>query len=149
MPFTTGRRTSTGWRRMATLAAVSWFEVMGLAGLGALLWFSPFCWGVGCEATGVPESFQNGSLALAWIGVLVVIALGSAALWRATQSHPGIRATGLVLLGLAGVLLVVRSAMSDELVGFLDFLWLGVPALLLLAAWLPVFAAGWIRPTQP
>lgn len=121
---------------------------MGLASLGALLWLAPFCWGAGCEAAGVSQSFRDGSLALAWLAMLVAIAFGSAALWGATRSHPGIRATGFALLGLAGVLLVVRTAMSDELVGFLGVLWLGVPAVLLLAAWLPVLATGW-RSTQP
>lgn len=140
---------SAGRRRAATLVAASWFEVGGLMGLAALLWLAPFCWGPGCEATGVLESFRDGSLAFMWIGALATIAVGCAALWRATRSHPTIRAAGFVGLGLVAVLVLVRAAMSDELVGFLGFLWLGVPALLLLVTWLPVLPSGRIRSTQP
>jgi hypothetical protein len=138
-----------GRRRVATLAAVTWFEVAGFIGLGALLWLAPFCWGGDCEATGVPESFRDGSLAIRWIGVLATIAVGCAASWRATQSHQGVRAVGFVSLGLLAVLVTVRAAMSDELVGSVVFLWLGAPTLLLLAAWVPVLPTGWSRSTQP
>jgi len=136
-------------RRAATLAAVIWFEVVGLIGLAALLWLAPFCWGPGCEATGVPESFRDGSLALTWIGVLAAIGGGCIVLWRVTRSHPFVRATCFVGLGLASALVGVQAALSDELVGLLAVLWLGVPTLLLWVTWLPDFAAGWIRSTQP
>ena len=68
--------------------------------------------------------------------------------WRVSRDHPIARAAGYVALGLVGALVVVRAVLSDELVGFAGFLWLGLPALLLMAAWLPVFATGW-RSTQP
>jgi len=137
-----------GRRRVATLSAVTWFEVAGFIGLGALLWLAPFCWGGDCEATGVSESFRDGSLTIRWIGVLVAIAVGCAALWRATQSHQSIRAVGFVSLGLLAVLVTVRAAMSDELVGSVVFLWLGAPAFMLLGAWLPVLATEWTGSTQ-
>ncbi len=130
-------------RRTATIVAVAWFEVMGFASLGLLLWLAPFCWGSNCEGAGVSELFRNGSLALTWIGVQAAIGGGCIVLWRVTRDHPIIRGAGFVALGLAGALVVVQAVLSDQLVGFAGFLWLGVPALLLMAVWLPAFGTGW------
>lgn len=131
-----------GPRRLATIAAVIWFEVVGGLYLAALALLSPFCWGSGCEATGVPESFRDGSLVAVWIGYLVAVAVGSALLWTATRRHPVARGSCFTVLGAVAASLVVGWATSDGLVAVFLLLWSGIPAVLLLGSWLPVVAGA-------
>ena len=143
-------RVSEGQRRLATIAAVFWFEMIGALVVGSIVLFSssPFftCYGdpaPGHEpppcSPGVSPLLRDGGLAL-WALLLGGTAVVSIVAWLASRHHASTRAVLFSLLGLIAATPVVIVAVTGGLVAVLPFLWIGIPAFLLLASWLPVLA---------
>lgn len=101
-------RAREGQRRLATIAAVFWFEMVGALFVGSMvLSFLP----LPCDPG--PE-----------------------------YEAPGPCARGVSALGLVASVPVVAVAVGGGVLAVLPFLWVGIPAFLLLASWLPVLAQG-------
>jgi hypothetical protein len=141
---------SEGQRRLATFAAVFWFEMIGALLVGSIVLFSysPFftCYGDPAPGNdpppcspGVSALLRDGSLAL-WALLLGATAAVSIVAWLASRHHATTRAVLFSLLGLIAATAVVVVAVAGGLVAVLPFLWVGIPAFLLLASWLPVLA---------
>jgi hypothetical protein len=135
-----------GQRRLATIAAVFWFEVVGVLALGSMLVMSPLsCFGdpaPGYEGPGpcpdgVPALFRAGSLAV-WALTLAGTAGVCLVAWSLSRDHPLLRALAFSVIGLVAVVPIVIVAIHGGVFAVLPFLWTGIPALLLLGSWLPV-----------
>jgi hypothetical protein len=138
-----------GQRRLATIAAVFWFEMVGALLIGSMVVLSPLsCFGdpgPGYEGPGpcpggAPALFREGSLAL-WALVLGGTAAVAIFAWLGSRHHPITRAVLFALLGLIAATPVVAVAVAGGVFAVLPFLWVGVPAFLLLASWVPVLAS--------
>lgn len=143
-------RAKEGQRRLATTAAVFWFQAVGALAIGALVVLSPLsCYGdpaPGYEGPGpcpggVPSLFTNGTLLL-WTFVLGATAAVAVGAWFATRVRPLARAMTFSLLGFLAVVPIVLVAIPGGLGAVVPFLWTGIPAILLLGSWLPVLARG-------
>lgn len=141
---------SEGQRRLATIAALFWFEVVGALIVGSMVVLSPLsCFGdpaPGYEGPGpcpggVPRLFSEGTLA-PWALLLGGAAAFAIIAWLASRHHPLARSVLFSLLGLVAAISVMLVALAGGLVAVLPFLWVGVPAFLLLASWVPVLARG-------
>jgi len=134
-------------RRLATTAAVFWFEAIGAIFVIALVVLSPlscfgdsFDGGEPCPAGPVPL-LLGGSL-IPWAAMIAGVAPVAIAGWLATRSRPITRAVIFSMLGLLAAVPVILVAAGGGLFAVLPFLWTGIPAVLLLGSWLPVLAAA-------
>ncbi|MEI7745186.1 MAG: hypothetical protein WCK58_15730 [Chloroflexota bacterium] len=129
-------------RRLATVAALFWFEAIGAMVVAGYLLLAPMsCMGDGggpCPGV-LTDAFRDGSLAV----VLLFMAGAAAAVtagWAGTQGRPGARALAFSFVGALGAAPVVLAAATDGMAAWLPLLWSGIPAVLLLGTWVPVVA---------
>lgn len=138
--------------RLYVAAAVFWFEALGSVALLAAYVLSPFaCWGhrsevapAATDSCAVGEApFVHDGTVVVWLIGLLVVGFGAVLLWYATNSRPRVRGLGCIALGVAATGPIARAVLVDPILAVLLFVWMGVPALLLLGA-------GWrlLRPDR-
>jgi hypothetical protein len=121
-------------------AAIFWFATLGiLACVGAIILMPFSCWGdpalgsAGACPNGVPPYIENGSLAL-FAAIVVGVIIIAAVAWAATMGRPNGRAVAILILGTVAVTSIVLAFIAELALGVVVTFWLGIPAVLLLAA---------------
>ena len=136
------RQATSDIARLYFMAALFWFEVLGFMVLGAALLVSPFsCWGdrfgpatPASEACAAGEApYVHGSLAV-WAVILIAIGMGAVLAWVMTSGRPRRRGTVCLGIAMAAALPIAWLALSSPIAALLLFVWIGVPAIVLLGA---------------
>jgi hypothetical protein len=141
---TTSGRGAADQRRLATIAAFFWFELVGGLAVVWTILVSPFTCFEGACPEGAADLIGDGTLII-WAVILAGVATIGVVTWFATGDRAWPRAVAYVVIGSFASVLIVIAALMDVLFALLWFIWIGIPAVLLLGTWVPVLANAFLR----